>query len=147
MVQIENKKAYFDYFVRDSIECGISLRGNEVKSIRAGKASIKEAWCQIQDGNLVLRGMHIAKWDTSNTFDVDEKRERVLLAHKKEILRLEDTIKTKGFTLVPLRVYFSNGRVKAIVGVCQGKHNYDKRQTIKDKQVKRDINRALKNRG
>lgn len=147
MIQIENRKAYFDYFIRDSIECGISLRGNEVKSIRAGKASIKEAWCQIQDGNLVLRGMHIAKWDTSNNFDVDEKRERILLAHKKEILKLGDIIKTKGFTLIPLKVYFSGGKVKVLVGVCQGKHNYDKRQTIKDKQIKRDINRELKNRG
>ena len=86
-MHIENKKAYHDYFVDEKIECGISLRGNEVKSIRNGMCNIKEAWCQIQDNNLVIRGMHISRWNTSNMFDVDENRERQLLAHKHEILK------------------------------------------------------------
>lgn len=144
MITIENKKAYHDYFVDETLECGISLRGNEVKSIRAGQCSIKEAWCQVQDGNLVVRGMHIKKYDTANTYDVDEDRERQLLAHKKEISKLFGVIQTDGVTLIPLKVYFNNGKCKVLVGVCRGKHNYDKRATLKERQVKRDIDRAMK---
>lgn len=145
MAKIENRKAYHDYFVEEELECGISLRGNEVKSIREGKASIKEAWCTVQNGNLVIRGMHISKWGTANVFDVDETRERQLLAHKKEISKLGDVVSQQGVTLVPLKVYFSEkGKCKVLVGVCKGKKNYDKRQSLKDRQVKRDINRVLK---
>lgn len=143
-VNIENKKAYHDYFIEDRLECGISLRGNEVKSIRDGKCSIKEAWCSIQGGNLVVRGMHITKWDTSNKFDVDEDRERQLLAHKSEISKLGASVQQDGITLIPLKVYFKNGKCKVLIGVCRGKHNYDKRETLKNKQVSRDISRALK---
>lgn len=143
-MQIENKKAYHDYFVEDTVECGIALKGNEVKSIRSGMCSIKEAWCTIQNGNLVVRGMHITKWSTANDFDVDEDRERQLLAHKREIIKLADKIKLEGVTLIPLKVYFVKNKCKILVGVCRGKHNYDKREAIKDKQVKRDIGRALK---
>lgn len=144
-MNIENKKVYHDYFVDEKIECGISLRGNEVKSIRNGMCNIKEAWCQIQDNNLVIRGMHISRWNTSNMFDVDENRERQLLAHKREILRLKQRVQEKGVTLIPLKVYFtSRGKCKVEVGVCRGKHNYDKRQDLKDKQIKRDIEREMK---
>lgn len=144
-MNIENKKAYHDYFVDEKIECGISLRGNEVKSIRNGMCNIKEAWCQIQDNNLVIRGMHISRWNTSNMFDVDENRERQLLAHKREILKLKQRVQEKGVTLIPLKVYFtSRGKCKVEVGVCRGKHNYDKRQDLKDKQIKRDIEREMK---
>ena len=141
---IENKKAYHDYFVDETIECGISLRGNEVKSIRAGKASIKESWCRVQNNQLVIRCMHISQWDTSNSYDVDEDRERVLLAHKKEIIKLGDVVQQDGVSLIPLKVYFVNGKCKVLLGVCKGKHNYDKRETLKNRQIKRDINRALK---
>lgn len=141
---IENKKAYHDYFVDETIECGISLRGNEVKSIRAGKASIKESWCRVQNNQLVIRGMHISQWDTANSYDVDEDRERVLLAHKKEIIKLGDVVQQDGVSLIPLKVYFVNGKCKVLLGVCRGKHNYDKRETLKNRQVKRDIDRALK---
>lgn len=141
---IENKKAYHDYFVNETIECGISLRGNEVKSIRAGKVSIKESWCRIQNNQLVIRGMHISQWDTANSYDVDEDRERVLLAHKKEIIKLSDLVQQDGVSLIPLKIYFVNGKCKVLLGVCKGKHNYDKRETLKNRQVKRDINRALK---
>lgn len=144
-MNIENKKAYHDYFVDEKIECGISLRGNEVKSIRNGMCNIKEAWCQIQDNNLVIRGMHISRWNTSNMFDVDENRERQLLAHKREILKLKQRVQEKGVTLIPLKVYFtSRGKCKVEIGVCRGKHNYDKRQDLKDKQIKRDIEREMK---
>lgn len=144
-MNIENKKAYHDYFVDEKIECGISLRGNEVKSIRNGMCNIKEAWCQIQDNNLVIRGMHIPRWNTSNMFDVDENRERQLLAHKREILKLKQRVQEKGVTLIPLKVYFtSRGKCKVEIGVCRGKHNYDKRQDLKDKQIKRDIEREMK---
>lgn len=146
-VEINNKKAYHDYFVDTTLECGISLRGNEVKSIRDGKCNIKEAWVQVQGRNLVIRGMHISKWGTSNIFDVDENRERQLLAHKREIANLAGLVSQQGVTLVPLKVYFSDkGKCKVLVGVCRGKHNYDKRATLKEKQVKRDIDRALKER-
>lgn len=143
---IENRKARYDYFVEDTLECGISLRGNEVKSLLDGQCSIKEAWCQIQDGELVIRGMHISKWNTANAFDVDEDRERKLLAHKKEIRKLESKVSQDGITLVPLKVYFAEdtGRCKVLVGICKGKKNYDKRDSLKSAQVKRDISRAIK---
>lgn len=144
---ISNKKAYHDYFVDSTLECGISLRGNEVKSIRDGKCDIKESWCTVQGKNLVIRGMHIAKWGTTNLFDVDESRERQLLAHKGEIAKLAGLVSQQGITLIPLKVYFSDkGKCKVLVGVCRGKHNYDKRATLKEKQVKRDIDRVLKER-
>lgn len=141
---IENKRAYHDYFVEETIECGIALWGSEVKSIRCGMCNIKEAWCQVQNGNLVLRGMYIAKYNTTNAFDVDEHRERQLLAHKKEILKCEEKRQLDGITLMPLKIYFKNGRCKVLVGICRGKHNYDKREVLKEKQVKRDIAREFK---
>lgn len=143
---IENRKAYHDYFVEDTVECGIALKGNEVKSIRESACNIKGAWCQVQNGNLVLRGMHISPWRTANSFDIDEDRERQLLAHKAEIRKFESALAEKGVTLIPLKVYFIRGKAKVLVGVCKGKHNYDKRETLKKKQVERDINRELKER-
>lgn len=141
---IQNKKVYHDYFVEDKLECGIALKGNEVKSIVSGKASIKEAWVDIVNGELVLKQMHITPWDTSNGFDVDELRERKLLAHKKEIQEFDQKVQRDGYTLIPLSVYSSHGKVKVSVGLCKGKHDYDKRNSLKDKQVKRDIARELK---
>lgn len=143
---IENRKAYHDYFIEDTVECGIALKGNEVKSIRESACNIKGAWCQVQNGNLVLRGMHISPWRTANSFDIDEDRERQLLVHKAEIRKFESALAEKGVTLIPLKVYFIKGKAKVLVGVCKGKHNYDKRETLKKKQVERDINRELKER-
>lgn len=144
---IENRKAYHNYFVEETLECGIELRGNEVKSIRDGKASIKESWVVIENGELLLKRMHITAWETANKFDVDENRVRKLLAHKSEIRDFDKKVQRDGYTLVPLKVYFVNGRAKALVGLCKGKHNYDKRAVEKAKQAKRDIDRALKDRG
>lgn len=146
-ITIENKKANHDYFVEETLECGISLRGNEVKSIRQGRCQIKDAWCTVQSSTLVIRGMHVSRYETSNLYDTDETRERVLLAHRKEINRLAGLIQRDGVTLIPLKIYFSHNKAKVLVGVCKGKHNYDKRQSLKDKQMKRDIDRELKERG
>lgn len=143
-MEIVNKKAYHDYFVEDTYECGIVLRGNEIKSIRSSMVSLKEAWVQVQDGNLVLRGMNITKWETANDFDVDHLRERILLAHKSEIRKISESISADGYTAKPLKLYFVKGRCKVLVGVCKGKHNYDKREALREKQQKRDIDRALK---
>lgn len=148
-IEITNKKAYHDYFIDETLECGISLWGNEVKSIRDGKCNIKEAWVRVQDGNLVVRGMHISRWGTSNSFDIDEARERQLLAHKSEIRKLNTKVTQTGVTLIPLKVYFSNGKCKILIGVCRGKHNYDKRESLKERDTKREIRREFKetNRG
>ena len=143
-INIENRKAKYDYFIEETLECGIELKGNEVKSIREGACNIKEAWCQVQNNQLVIRGMFISNYKTTNSFDLlDETRERRLLAHKKEILHLSNKIKLDGMTLIPIKVYEVNGRVKILVGLCKGKHNYDKRQSLKEQQIKRDIDRNL----
>lgn len=143
--EIINRKAYHDYFIDDTLECGISLRGNEVKSIINGKANINEAWVGIQNNNLIINNMFISRYETTNIFDVDERRERQLLAHKREILKLKEFTSQKGFTLIPLKVYFSGSKCKILIGIARGKHNYDKRNTLKEKQMKRDIDRSLKN--
>ena len=140
-VTIENRKARYDYFVLERLECGLSLRGNEIKSIREGQCNIGQAWCTVQNGNLVIRGMHIAKWSTANSFDVDEDRERRLLAHKSEIRKLSSKLAEDGLTLIPLQIYFSNGKCKVEVGICRGKKNYDKRESIKQRDIKRDMER------
>lgn len=144
--EIKNKKAYHSYFIDEELECGISLRGNEVKSIIAGKANINEAWISIQDGNLVIRNMFISKYDAANAFDVDERRDRQLLAHKNEIRKIAGQVSEKGVTIIPLKLYFNinKSKCKVLIGIARGKHNYDKRNDLKTKQVKRDIDRALK---
>lgn len=142
---IENRQARHEYFVDDTIECGISLVGNEVKSIRAGMANLKTSWVDIQEGELYLKGMHVSAWETTNKFDIDENRDRKLLVHKKEIRQLSEKIKQAGKTLVPLKVYFNDrGKCKVLVGICTGKRLYDKRQTAKEASMKRDALRGLK---
>lgn len=142
---IENRKAKYDYFIDETLECGIELRGNEVKSIRSGKASIKEAWVSVESGEMVIKQMHITPWETSNRYDVSEVRERRLLAHKAEIRKLSRAVQRDGYTLVPLKVYFSdNGKCKVLVGLCKGKKNYDKREAQKERDIKRSINEKLK---
>lgn len=142
---IENRKAKYDYFIEETLECGIELRGNEVKSIRSGKASIKEAWVSVESGEMVIKQMHITPWETSNRYDVSEVRERKMLAHKAEIRKLSRAVQRDGYTLVPLKVYFSdNGKCKVLVGLCKGKKNYDKREAQKERDIKRSINEKLK---
>ena len=144
---IENRKAKYDYFIEETLECGIELRGNEVKSIRSGKASIKEAWVSVESGEMVIKQMHITPWETSNRYDVSEVRERKLLAHKAEIRKLSRAVQRDGYTLVPLKVYFSdNGKCKVLVGLCKGKKNYDKRESIKERDLKREAAKLNKYR-
>ena len=144
----QNKKAYHDYFIEDTLECGIVLTGTEIKSLRDGKCSIKEAWCNIVNGELFVNGMHIAKYENGNIFNHEELRVRKLLAHRREINKLIGIVAKKGYTLVPIEVYLNErGKAKVLLGVCRGKHNYDKRQVLKEKAVKRDIERALVGRG
>lgn len=142
---IENRQARHEYFVDDTIECGISLVGNEVKSIRDGMANLKTSWVDIQEEELYLKGMHVSAWETTNKFDIDENRDRKLLVHKKETRQLSEKIKQAGKTLVPLKVYFNDrGKCKVLVGICTGKKLYDKRQTAKEASMKRDALRGLK---
>lgn len=144
MNSIINKKVYHEYFVLETLEVGIELRGNEIKSIRNGMCNINQAWVDIKNNELFIKNMHITKWSTSNLFDVDEKRDKKLLAHKNEIRKLLFTSSEKGNTIIPIKVYFSNHRCKLEIGVCKGKKLYDKRNDLKEKQIKRDIERGYK---
>ena len=143
-IDIINRKAYFNYTVLDKLECGIELRGNEVKSIRSGMCSIKEAWCDVQNNELYIKNMHITKYDTSNSFDVDETRPRKLLAHKKEIISFNSRTNEKGVALVPLKIYAKGNRIKVLVGLCRGKKLYDKRRDIKERDLNRELRRENK---
>lgn len=143
-ITIENRKAYYDYYVLESLECGIELKGNEVKSIKSGKANIKDSWCRIVNNEIFVMGMHISKWDTSNMFDIDEQRVKKLLLHKNEINKIANKVKLEGVTLIPLKVYVKQGKIKVMLGICKGKHIYDKRKVEADKQAKRDIDRAVR---
>lgn len=150
-ITIENRKARHDYFIEETLECGIELLGNEVKSIRAGKVSLKESWVDIKDDQLIIKQMHIAKYETASwqsTFsnELSETRDRKLLAHKHEIRKLGQNIQIEGYTIIPLKMYMHNGKIKVLIGLAKGKHNYDKRNSLKDKQIKRDIDRIIKNR-
>ena len=139
-----NKKAYHDYFVTESLEAGISLSGTEVKSIRLGQVNLKDSYCMIEDGQVILHGMHISPYEKGNIFNKDPLRKRVLLLHKREILRLFDKVRLDGMTLIPLSLYFSGSKVKVELGVCKGKKLYDKRDAAAERQAKRDIDRASK---
>jgi len=140
-----NKKAYFDYFVLDKYECGIELFGTEVKSIRMGQCSIKEAWVRIDNKlEVYIMGMHINPYERGNIFNKDPLRVRKLLLHKIEIRKLSSKLNEKGLTLVPLQVYLKSGLVKVELGLCQGKKSYDKRDTLKAKDSKREIAREFK---
>lgn len=136
-VVARNKRVTHDYFILDSLECGIVLVGTEIKSVRASKVSIQESYCQIKNGTLYIYDMHIGKYDKGNIFNHDETRDRVLLAHKKEILKLEQKVKLEGLTIVPVEVYFVGGLLKVEVALCKGKKNYDKREDMKKETMKK----------
>lgn len=139
-----NKKAFHDYFIEEQYECGIVLVGTEVKSLRMGKCSIKEAWVRIDKGELWIMGMNISPYDKGNIFNVDPMRVRKLLVHRSEINKLEARVSREGYTLVPLDVYFSKGRAKVKIGLAKGKKNYDKRETIAKKDRAREAERDFK---
>lgn len=139
-----NKKAYHDYFIDDKYETGIELYGTEVKSIRMGKCSIKEAFVRIENGQVYIYGMHISPYEKGNIFNKDPLRQRKLLMHRREIDKLLSKIKEKGFTLVPLQVYFKGSLVKVEIGLARGKKLYDKRDDIAKKDAKREMERRFK---
>lgn len=143
----KNKRARHDYHVVDSIEAGIVLRGTEVKSVRLGKVQLVDSYVRIEDGELFLVGTHISPYEQGNRFNVDPRRRRKLLAHRAEIRRLHRQVTEKGMTLIPLSVYLKRGRVKLEVGVCRGKKTYDKRETLREKDAKREMEREIKRRG
>ena len=140
-----NKKAYFDYFILEKYEAGIELFGTEVKSVRLGHCSVKESFVRIDKAQVYIYGMHISPYEKGNIFNKDPLRVRRLLLHKTEIIKLASKLKEKGLTLVPLRVYFKNSLVKVELGLARGKKNYDKRDSIANKDQQRDIDRSLKN--
>ena len=142
----KNQKARHEYFIEESFEAGIELVGTEVKSIRAGTLSLKEAWCQIKDGEIFIKQMHIAPYDKGNIFNKDPLRPRRLLMHKREINRLYGKVKQEGYAIVPLSVYLKNSRVKLEVALCRGKKLYDKRDDMAARDAKRQIDRAMKER-
>ena len=139
-----NKKAYHDYFILDTYEAGISLHGTEVKSLRMGKCSIKESFIRIDNGEVFIYGMHVSPYEKGNIFNKDPLRIKKLLLHKSEINKLTGKIKEKGFTIVPLQVYFKDGKAKMEIGLCRGKKLYDKRQDIAKKDMKREAEKEFK---
>lgn len=142
-MEINNRKAYFDYFVEKEIEAGIALTGTEIKSVRKGSVDLKDSYVRIKNSEVFVINMYIAKYEEGNRFNHDERRTRKLLLHKQEIKRLYDDAEKDGYTVVPLKMYLKNGKAKLLVGVCKGKHTYDKRQAIKEKELKKESNKNV----
>ena len=138
MIEIKNKKAYFDYFVESEIECGIVLTGTEIKSIRKGSANLKDTYARIKNNEVYIINMYIAPYEEGNRYNVYERRERKLLLHKKEIIKLKNTVVQDGYSLVPLKLYFKGNNAKILLGLCKGKKLYDKRRTIKMRDLLRE---------
>ncbi len=141
-----NRRARYDYTVEDRLECGISLAGTEVKSIKAGKFSFSDAYAKIDNGQLILVGFHISPYIFGNLHNHEPDRNRVLLAHKKEIKRLKRKVDERGYTLIPMKVYLERGLVKVELGICVGKKQKDKREAIKERDIKRDMEREFRGR-
>ena len=140
----QNRKAYHDYFVDEKYEAGIALFGTEVKSLRQGTVNLKDSYCSVKDGELFVIGMHISPYEKGNIFNREPLRDRKLLMHKKEIMKLTGLVTQKGYTLVPLSLYFSGKNVKVEVGLCRGKKLYDKRDSLAEKQTNREIDRRMR---
>ena len=145
-MEILNRKARFDYEIFDCYEAGIELTGTEIKSIRNGSCNLKDSYVIIRNNECFILNMHISAYDKGSIFNVDETRTRKLLLHKDEIIKLSQKIDIKGFTLVPLKLYFKNGKAKLEIGVAKGKHTYDKKESIKERDIKRETDKALKER-
>lgn len=145
-VVAQNKKAYHDYFIEDTYEAGIVLQGTEIKSIRAGRVNLKDSYARVEKGEVFLHNMHISPYEQGNRYNHDPLRTRKLLLHKKEISKLLGITKEQGYSLVPLKIYLKNGYAKVLIGLAKGKKNYDKREDLKQKEAKRDIERAFRER-
>ena len=138
MTEVKNKKAYFDYFIESELEAGIELKGTEIKSIRKGSVDLKDSFVVIKNNEASIINMYIAKYEEGNIFNHDERRTRKLLLHKKEIKKLKEEISVNGKTIIPLKLYITRGKVKILIGVCKGKKLYDKRETIKKRDIERE---------
>lgn len=138
MIEIKNKKAYFDYFIENEIEVGIALKGTEIKSVRKGSVDLKDSFVTIKNNEAFIINMYIAKYEEGNIFNHDERRSRKLLLHKKEIKKLKEKINVEGKTIVPLKLYMKNGKVKILIAIAKGKKLYDKRETIKKRDLERE---------
>ena len=146
-MEILNRKARYDYEIEDTYEAGIVLTGTEIKSIRQGKANIKDSYAIVRNDELYLLNTHISLYDEGNRFNHEENRTRKLLMHKREILKLKNKLEIEGYTLIPLKIYFVRGRAKVEIGVCKGKKNYNKKETIKERDIKREQEKLLKYNG
>ena len=142
----QNRKAFHDYFVDERYECGLALFGTEVKSIRQGRVNLKESWAQVRGGEVWVEGMHISPYEQGNIFNRDPLRPKKLLLHREQIRKLDGLVMRQGYTLVPLELYFKDGRVKLELGLCKGKHAHDKRDSIARRDSDREIRRALRER-
>ena len=145
-IAAQNRKAYHDYFVEDRYEAGVELFGTEVKSIRGGALNLKDAYCVVKNGEIFVHHMHISPYEQGNIFNKDPMRPRRLLMHKREIMRLYSKVKLEGYAIIPLSVYLKNSRVKLEIALCKGKKLYDKRQDAANKDARRQIDRAMKER-
>ena len=143
-MEIVNRKAKYNYQIFDTIEAGIVLTGTEIKSLRLGKANIKDSYVRVKNNEMYIINMHISSYDNGNIFNHDETRERKLLLHKKEIFKFRDKIKLESYTIIPLKVYLVKGRAKVLIGLAKGKKNYDKREDIKKRDIERNIRARLK---
>lgn len=143
-MEIENRKARFDYFIEDTYECGIVLKGSEIKSIRSGKVNLKDSYAIIKNNELYILNMHISKYENSGAFILEETRTRKLLAHKKEIFKMRDKLNIEGYTLIPIKLYFKDGKAKLLIGVCKGKKTYDKKQALKEKDIEKYNKKTMK---
>lgn len=144
MIEINNRKAKFDYEIFDTYEAGIVLTGTEIKAIRLGNCNLKDSYVVIRNYEAYVINMHISHYEEGNIFNHEETRTRKLLLHKKEILKLNDKIKISGYTLIPLKLYFSKNKAKLLIGLAKGKKNYDKRETLKERDINRSIRKELK---
>ena len=145
-MEIYNRRARHDYFIEEEYECGIVLTGTEIKSIRDGKCNLKDCYAIVRNYELYLLNMFISHYKEGNIFNHSETRSRKLLMHKKEILKLNDKIRLEGYTLIPIKLYFKNNKAKILVGLCKGKKDYDKRESIKERDIKRTLEKVSKNK-
>lgn len=137
-MEINNKKAYFNYFIDEEYEAGIVLQGTEIKSVRNGSVNIKDSYVRIKNNEMYIINMYIAKYEQGSIFNHDEYQERKLLLHKKEIIKIKEKVDREGYTLIPLKVYFKEHKVKVLIGLCRGKKLYDKRASLKEKDMKKE---------
>lgn len=145
MIEIVNRKANYDYQILETIEAGIVLKGTEIKSIRDGKANLKDSYAIVKNNEVFLLNMHISQYKEGNVFNHEETRTRKLLLNKKEIFKLRDSIAINGYTLIPLKLYFKNNKAKILIGIAKGKKNYDKRESIKQRDIDREVKKQYKN--